>query len=225
MMNHLRTFEGANPNINLFGFVGDDRKKILDFMGVKDWAVVMRKFHSSSYNKNRWDFQRAIRELRLCIGFMREYKDLYSDFFVDILRNPNYTADELIKIINTFPENINWYWVFYNKTIPIEFKKEHYDDIYRDMLLMYDINVPPDVRERNSKEALQVLEGYSVPRRHKDYKGKVVYLTYYLVDLIKKKIVDKQLQRVDTITYLNKEAAKEGKKWMRWSNASSYTQK
>ena len=72
---------------------------------------------------------------------------------------------------------------------------------------------------------LKTFEGYSVPNKHKDYRGQAVYLTYYLVDLEKKKIIDKQLQRVDTITYTNKQLAKEGKKWMRWSNASSYTQK
>jgi hypothetical protein len=148
----------TNEGVNLFGFAGDDRKKILEFMGINDWAVLMRKFNNRTYRWNRYEFENAIKTLKLSIGFIREYKDLYSGFISDILRNKNYTTEELIFIINKFPENVDWYYVFYNDRIPIEFKKEHYDEIYRDMLTSFDINVPMDVRERNSKKALEILK-------------------------------------------------------------------
>jgi hypothetical protein len=60
---------------------------------------------------------------------------------------------------------------------------------------------------------------------HKDWKGKWVYFTYYLVDLENKRIIDKLPMRSDTIGYYNKQLAPKKQRWMRWQQAQIYAKK
>ncbi|MDY0268831.1 hypothetical protein [Trichloromonas sp.] len=138
----------------------DERKQILDFIGHNNWNIVMRKLNNIRFSDFRYKFENALRNIKLSIDFIDKYKDLklFPSFIDNVLDNPNYNEEELINIIKKFPDYINWYNVFYNKNIPLWFKKENYDKIYNDSLNSYDISVPMNIRIKNTKKALSVLK-------------------------------------------------------------------
>jgi hypothetical protein len=73
-----------------------------------------------------------------------------------------------------------------------------------------------------NRKALTEYGTYKPPRKHYDMHGKIVYVNFYLVDTENKRILDKQMQRADTIKYLNQKIAGKGQKWMRWDAAKQY---
>jgi hypothetical protein len=161
MNNYINSFEefrlnesGQDDNLK------EDRKAILAFIGYKDWSILLRKLNDSSFSDFRYKFEHALRNVKVSMDFIDKYKDLkvFPSFMKNILENPKYNVEELIEIIEKFPEYISWYSIFYNKRIPLDYKKLHYDQIYDDSLTSFDNSVPMDIRIVNTKKALSVLK-------------------------------------------------------------------
>lgn len=161
MNNYINSFKEFNLNENEQNDnLKEDRKAILDFMGYNDWSILLRKLYKFSFRDIQYKFENALRNVKVSIDFIDKYKDLkiFMSVIHHVLNNPNYTPEELIKIIETFPDYIDWYYVFYNKMIPLEYKKLHYDQIYNDSLKSFDNSVSMDIRIKNTKKALSVLK-------------------------------------------------------------------
>ena len=73
------------------------------------------------------------------------------------------------------------------------------------------------------KKAMQ--EFFPTKRSHQDYKGNLVYFTYYLVDLERGRIIGKEPKRSDTIKYYNQKLIPKKQRWMQWSQAQQYAKK
>lgn len=145
--------------------VKEDRKKILEYLGLKDWSIFLRKLQRPFFSNFRYKFEFYLRNFKVSPEFIDKYKDLkvFPSFIDIILKNKEYSVDELLGIIEKYPDYIDWYYVFYNERIPIDFKKKNYDKIYRDSLVSFDNSVPMNIRIRNTKKALSILEDYSPP--------------------------------------------------------------
>jgi hypothetical protein len=159
MNNYINTFKEFSLNENNNN-LKVDRKAILDFMGYNDWNILLRKLNKSSFSDILYKFENALRNVKVSIDFIDKYKDLkiFISVIHNVLKNTNYTTEELIKIIEKFPDYIDWYYIFYNKLIPLEYKKLHYDQIYNDTLKSFDNSVPMDIRITNTKKSLSILK-------------------------------------------------------------------
>lgn len=140
----------------------EDRNKILKYTRYKKWNVFQRKL-------NQYKFETALENVKLSLHFFKHYVDWigcnYSNDFKGclyrvnaILSNKKYSVTELLEIISIFDKYINWYHIYYNPRIPLEFKKENYEKIYADMLLSFDNSVPIETRIKNTKEELTFLK-------------------------------------------------------------------
>ena len=137
-----------------------DRKNILNYVGHNDWSVFLRKLNNFNFFDFRSKFEDALRHVKVSMDFIEKYKDLkvFQSVISNILMNKEYTEDELINIIEKYPEYIDWYYIFYNENIPIWYKKQNYDKIYNDSLKNFDNSVPMHIRKENTEKALSVLK-------------------------------------------------------------------
>jgi len=136
-----------------------DRKNILTYINHVDWNIVLRKMNKRNFYKYRFAFENALENVRVSMKFIQKYKDLkvVPSVIYHILNNKNYSENELIEIIETFPNYIDWYYIYYNPNIPLWYKKQNYYKIFADSLKSYDISVPMNVRQKNTKKALSIL--------------------------------------------------------------------
>ncbi len=143
-----------------FESIKTDRKNILDHIEHNDWNIVLRKLSKIKFSDFRHKFEDALENIKVSLDFINEYKDLklFPSVIHHVLKNKDYSENELIEIIEKFPEYINWYDVFYNKNIPIWYKKQNYDKIHKDMLNSFDINVSMDIRKKNTEKELSILK-------------------------------------------------------------------
>ena len=138
-----------------------DRGRMLEYMGLTDFGVFLRKLNKTKhYYPYCHSFACALRERMVSIHFISKYKDLkiFPSLIDEVFENSEYTENELITIINKFPTYINWYYVFYNKNISINYKAENYDKIYADFLKSFDVNTPMDKRISQTLEVLKMLK-------------------------------------------------------------------
>lgn len=137
-----------------------DRKNILDYIGHNDWNIVLRKLNKIRFSNFRYKFEDALRNIKVNIKFIEKYKDLkiFPSVISNILKNKNYSENELLEIIEYFPEYVDWYYIFYNDNVPLWYKKQNYDKIYNDSLKNFDNSVSMDIRKKNTEKALSILK-------------------------------------------------------------------
>lgn len=150
-------------------YLKKERKYILDFLGLQDWNIFVRKYFKPEFSKYRYRFELYIRGYnsnsfekwgspKVSIHFLDKYKDTFPRLIKNALNNPNYTEKELITIIESFPDYIDWYYIFYNDNIPLEYKKQHYKEIYNDFIKSFDIRVPISTRIKETEKTLNILK-------------------------------------------------------------------
>jgi len=157
---HTHNYEYFSENSIVNAMLRIDRRRMLDFIGLNDFGVFLRKLNKSKYYSYSSSFECALRERMVSIYFIDKYKDLkiFPSLIGNVLDNPVYTEKELITIIEKFPTYINWYDVFYNQKFSIEYKAKNYDKIYADFLKSFDINTTMATRIIKTNETLSSLK-------------------------------------------------------------------